>query len=103
MVGKITKLAAGVMMTHFRRSAVDTGLLARVAREAGAPDAVIVAATETNTARHFFETCIAAEATEPLRLLCRRAAAACAAHVDGALAVEVVCVDFDGTFEVARG
>ena len=103
MVGKITKLAAGVMMTHFRRSAVDTGLLATVAREAGAPEPVVVAATETNTARHFFETCLAEGALTPLRLLSERAAAACRSHVDGALDVEVVCVDFDGTFEVARG
>ena len=35
--GKIAKLAAGVMMTHFRRTRVDTALLADVAREAGAP------------------------------------------------------------------
>ena len=103
MVGKITKLAGGVMMTHFRRSAVDTGLLAAVAREAGAPQPVVAAATETNTARHFYEACVAAGATEPLRLLCQRAAAACRAHVEGALEVEVVCVDFDGTMEVARG
>ena len=33
MAGKITKLAAGVMMTHFRRSKVDSELLAEVARE----------------------------------------------------------------------
>jgi len=103
MVGKIAKLAAGVMMTHFRRSAVDTGLLAAVAREAGAPAAVIAAATETNTARHFFEACTAAGTTEPLRLLCERASAACRAHVGGALDVEVVCVDLDGAVEVARG
>lgn len=102
MVGKITKLAAGVMMTHFRRSAVDTGLLAEVAREAGAPDAVVAAATETNTARHFFEACMAGGAVEPLRLLCARAAAACRAHAGGGLTVEVVCVDFEGTVEVAR-
>ena len=103
MVGKITKLAAGVMMTHYRRSAVDTDLLASVAEEAGAPEAVVAAATETNTARHFYEACTAVGAVEPLRLLCRRAAAACRSHVEDALEVEVVCVDFDGTFEVARG
>ena len=39
MVGKITKLAAGVMMTHFHRSQVDTELLAEVARATGAPPA----------------------------------------------------------------
>jgi len=103
MVGKITKLAAGVMMTHFRRTRVDTGLLAEVAREAGAPEAVVAAATHTNTARHFYEVCIEHDTVEPLVVLCRRAAAACRAHVDGALEVDVVCVDFDGTREVARG
>ncbi|MEO5680619.1 MAG: cobalt-precorrin-5B (C(1))-methyltransferase [Acidimicrobiales bacterium] len=103
MVGKITKLAAGVMMTHYRRSAVDTGLLATVARAAGAPAAVVAAATETATARHFYETCLAAGALEPLRLLCAQAAANSRAHVADALEVEVVCVDFNGTVEVARG
>jgi len=103
MIGKITKLAAGVMMTHYRRSAVDTDLLAAVAREAGAPEAVVAAATETNTARHFFETCTAVGSIEPLRLLCRRAADACRSHVGDALEVDVVCVDFEGTVEVARG
>jgi len=103
MVGKITKLAAGVMMTHFRRTKVDTQLLAEVAREARAPDEVVDAATHTNTARHFYEVCLEHDTVEPLAVLCRRAAAACRAHVDGALAVDVVCVDFDGTREVARG
>jgi len=103
MVGKITKLAAGTMMTHFRRTKVDTGLLADVAVAAGAPVEVVEAATHTNTARHFYEVCVEHDAIEPLRLLCRRAAANCRHHVDGALAVDVVCVDFDGTREVARG
>src|SRR5207244_1397069 len=54
MAGKITKLAAGVMMTHFHRSQVDTDLLAEVARAAHAPPKIVEAATETATARHFF-------------------------------------------------
>ena len=102
MAGKITKLAAGVMMTHFHRSKVDTDLLAGVARAAGAPPGVVAAATETATARHFFEVCVAEGATEPLRRLCGLAAEACRAHVDGALEVEVRMVDFDGEREVAR-
>jgi cobalt-precorrin-5B (C1)-methyltransferase len=102
MAGKITKLAAGVMMTHFHRSKVDTDLLAGVARDAGAPPGVVAAATETATARHFFEVCVAEGATEPLRRLCGLAAEACRAHVDGALEVEVRMVDFDGEREVAR-
>jgi len=102
MAGKIAKLAAGVMMTHFHRSKVDGDVLAAAARAADAPATVVEAATETETARHFFEVCIAHDAREPLRLLCEQAAAACRAHVDGTLEVEVVMVDFDGAEAVAR-
>ena len=102
MVGKITKLAAGVMMTHFHRTQVDTELLAEVARAANAPPEIIEAATATATARHFFEVCTSVGVLEPLYELCRRAAANCAAHVSGALDVEVHLVDFDGRDEIAR-
>lgn len=103
MAGKIAKLAAGVMMTHFHRSQVDTSLLAEVAAAAGAPAHVVAAATETQTARHFAEVCLAAGDVEPLAALCRRAAEACRRHVGGALAVEVIMVDFEGERMIARG
>ncbi|MGH8980408.1 MAG: cobalt-precorrin-5B (C(1))-methyltransferase [Acidimicrobiales bacterium] len=103
MAGKIAKYAAGVMMTHFHRSEVDTGLLARVATETGAPPAVVAAAAETATARHFFDACIAADARAPLERLCAIAADQCRAHTGGMLAVDVVMVDFEGEQVVARG
>jgi cobalt-precorrin-5B (C1)-methyltransferase len=103
MAGKITKLAAGVLMTHYRRSKVDSQLLVEVARLTGAGADVEQAATATATARHFTETCLAAGRLEPLAELCRGAAAACAAFVNGALAVEVIMVDFDGAEVIARG
>ena len=103
MVGKITKLAAGVMMTHFRRSKVDTELLASVATGTGAPPEVVEAATTTATARHFYEVCEATGSRAPLVRLCELASRACAAHTADALEVEVVMVDFDGDEVVARG
>jgi cobalt-precorrin-5B (C1)-methyltransferase len=103
MAGKITKLAAGVMMTHFHRSQVETHLLTEVATEAGASAELVAAATATATARHFAEACVAAGAFDPLARLCRRARAACEAHAGGALTVDVVMVDFDGTDVLARG
>jgi cobalt-precorrin-5B (C1)-methyltransferase len=103
MAGKITKLAAGVLMTHYRRSHVDSTLLAAIAVAAGAPAEVVTAATSTATARHFAEACVATGHRDALAELCRRAAAACIAHVDGALAVEVIMVDFDGDEVLARG
>ena len=102
MAGKITKLAAGVMMTHFHRSQVDGDLLAEVARASGSPDAVVAAATETATARHFFETCMAHGDVAPLQRVCALARAACQAHTGGAVDTEVVMVDFEGELVVAR-
>ncbi len=102
MAGKITKLAAGTMMTHFHRSDIDNALLAEVAIESGSSDAVLNAATATATARHFFEICMETNELGPLGLLCRRAAAACAAHCGNKLSVDVVMVDFDGRGLVAR-
>ena len=103
MAGKITKLAAGVMMTHFHRSKVDGELMAAAARATGAPASIVDAATETATARHFFEACTAAGVVEPLAWLCRLARASCEAHTAGALPTEVVMVDFEGERVVARG
>jgi cobalt-precorrin-5B (C1)-methyltransferase len=102
MAGKIAKLAAGVMMTHFHRSKVDGALLADVARQASAPQSVVDAATATETARHFFEVCVEHGSVGPLELLCQRAKRACEAHVEGALAIDVVMVDFDGASVVAH-
>jgi len=102
MAGKITKLAAGVMMTHFHRSQVDGELLASVARESGSSSAVIAAATETATARHFFETAMAHGDVAPLQRVCALARAACEAHTAGKVGTEVVMVDFEGDVVVAR-
>lgn len=103
MAGKIAKLADGIMMTHFHRSKVNTAFLAAIAREAGAPDAVVDGATTTATARHFYELCLEHDYVEPLRVLCERAARNCKAHAGHNLEVEVVMIDFTGTNEVCRG
>ena len=101
MVGKITKLAAGVMMTHFHRSKVDVELLERVALETSAPPSVVAASTETATARHFYEACRDAGAREPLDRLCQLARASCEAHTAGKLRCPVTMVDFEGREVVA--
>ncbi|MGI9033436.1 MAG: cobalt-precorrin-5B (C(1))-methyltransferase [Acidimicrobiales bacterium] len=102
MAGKITKLASGTMMTHFRRSQVDGKLLAAVARSVGAPKEVVSAATATATARHFFETCIAHGVVEPLVKVCEMAKEACEEHTKGTLVVDVLMADFEGRRIVAR-
>jgi hypothetical protein len=81
---------------------VDGRLLEEAARTSGAPAAVVAAATETATARHFFEECLAHDVTGPLTDLCQRARVACEAHADRQLSVDVYMVDFNGHAVVAR-
>ncbi|MHB1855556.1 MAG: cobalt-precorrin-5B (C(1))-methyltransferase [Acidimicrobiales bacterium] len=102
MAGKIAKLAAGVMMTHFHRSEVDTDVLERAALESSASESVVQAATATTTARHFFEACLAEDARGPLTLLCDWARTACQDHVKGKLPVDVLMVDYEGSAVIAR-
>jgi cobalt-precorrin-5B (C1)-methyltransferase len=55
MVGKLTKLASGVLMTHYTRSKVDAGLLGRVTRTAGGSAELVERVNGANTARHAYE------------------------------------------------
>lgn len=102
MVGKISKLANQVMMTHFHRSDVSNDVLVEAARRAEAPKALLDAATATKTARHFYEQCFIEGEIEPLRILCQMARQACLDYVNGEMRIEVVMVDFDGQNVVAR-
>lgn len=75
MAGKLTKLASGVLMTHYTRSKVDVGVLVEVTAEAGGDPALVEAVRAANTARHAYEMW---EAAGLLRgagdLLCARVA-----------------------------
>ncbi len=102
MAGKISKLADGVMMTHFHRTNVNTNLLLEAAKQTGAPTVVVQSATQTNTARHFAQTCIEENFTEPLQWLCKRAKTACETFIGSKMEVDVIMVDFEGE-EVITG
>ncbi|MCD6053513.1 MAG: cobalamin biosynthesis protein CbiD [Rubrobacteraceae bacterium] len=51
MAGKISKLAAGVMMTHWTRSKVDNDLLAEITTEAGGSTALVEASSSSTSTR----------------------------------------------------
>jgi cobalt-precorrin-5B (C1)-methyltransferase len=75
MAGKLTKLAAGVLMTHYTRSKVSTGLLGDITRAAGGDDELAARVTEANTARHAVEMWTDAGLLGPAGTeLCRRVA-----------------------------
>jgi cobalt-precorrin-5B (C1)-methyltransferase len=95
MAGKISKLAAGVMMTHWTRSKVDNELLAEVTREAGGREALVKEIEGANTARHAYELWRAADLRVAPDILCERAAENLRAYAEERLDVYVIMVDFD--------
>lgn len=102
MAGKLTKLASGVLMTHYTRSTVDTALLAEVTRAAGGGRVLADTVAGANTARHAYELwdaagLLAAAGDE----LCRRVRDVLVGFTGGRLAADVAMVDFTGDVVVA--
>ena len=76
MAGKLTKLASGVLMTHYTKSKVDTAVLVEISGEVGGAAALVDAVRHANTARHAYELWEAAGVLRPAGdLLCARVAA----------------------------
>ena len=97
MVGKLTKLAAGVLMTHYTRSKVDTGLLGRVTRQVGGSEALAVEVDQANTARHAYELWDGAGVLRSAGdVLCASVKDVLERFVEGRISAEVAMVDFTG-------
>jgi cobalt-precorrin-5B (C1)-methyltransferase len=95
MAGKLAKLAAGVMMTHWTRSKVDNGLLAEITAEAGGSSELIEEVIGANTARHAYELWWAANLERAPHLLCGRVAGNLREYAGGKLEMHAIMVDFD--------
>jgi cobalt-precorrin-5B (C1)-methyltransferase len=100
MAGKLAKLAAGIMMTHWTRSKVDPGMLAELTRAAGGSGELAGRVAEANTARHAYELWRAAGLDAAGDELCARVALNLERFVDGRVEARVLLVDFD-SLEVA--
>lgn len=103
MAGKLSKLAAGVLMTHWTRSKVDPDLLACLTAEGGGDPQLVAATRAANTARHAYELWNEAGLAEPCDLLCARVAENLSRYVEGRLVVEVYMADFTTLEIVGRG
>jgi cobalt-precorrin-5B (C1)-methyltransferase len=102
MAGKLTKLAAGVLMTHYTRSKVDPTLLSLLTTDAGGSPDLATAVAAANTARHAYELWEEAGLLRPAGdLLCASVADVLRRFTDGALEAEVAMVDFAGASCVA--
>jgi cobalt-precorrin-5B (C1)-methyltransferase len=102
MAGKLAKLGAGVLMTHWTRSRVDPDLLACLTADAGGDPDLVAAVGQANTARHAYELWAAAGLTAPCALLCDQVAANLSRFCEGRLDVEVIMVDFESLEPVGR-
>ncbi len=111
MAGKLTKLASGVLMTHYTKSKVDVGLLGRITRTVTSSESLANAVDAANTGRHAYELWEEAgvlracgdELARRVQEVLVRFGASVAAELPGkkALVAEVAMVDFTGKKIVA--
>jgi len=97
MVGKLTKIAQGEVITHARRNAVDTQLLADLAKGLGVDSSVCTEIANNQTAR------FAAERMEELgvaeefyRALCASVVATLELRYPGRFKYQILMCDFEG-------
>jgi cobalt-precorrin-5B (C1)-methyltransferase len=96
MMGKLSKMADGKMMTHAAGSEVNMKLLADLAEELGASRELREQILAANTARHVLELSAAAGLAGITSLVCKRVAEHTARHAGGGLEIQVRLVDFNG-------
>ena len=96
MMGKLSKMADGKMQTHVAGSQVNTNLLARLAKEAGANDSLCEKISEANTARHALELAASEKITNLAVLVCREVSKVAENHVQGKVKVQTHLFDFEG-------
>jgi cobalt-precorrin-5B (C1)-methyltransferase len=102
MAGKLAKLAAGILMTHYTRSKVDLSLLGAVTAEAGGDPELVAAVAAANTGRHAYEMWEAAGLLGPAGdLLCGRVRQVLLRFAGRRVGVDVAMVDFAGSRMVA--
>lgn len=97
MMGKLSKMADGQMMTHVAGSEVNLGFLATLVEEMGADGALCQRIREANTAREVLEICSAAGFTGITTLICKKVVEHGTRHVGGGdLQIFAYLVDFTG-------
>jgi cobalt-precorrin-5B (C1)-methyltransferase len=96
MMGKLSKMANGKMMTHAAGSEVNMELLANLASDLGAPEELRAQILAGNTARHVLELCAGAGLVGITSLVCQRVVEHASRHVGGVLVVQAYLVDFNG-------
>ena len=111
MAGKLTKLAAGVLMTHYTRSKVSLDLLRDITLAAGGDQDLAEQVADANTARHaaelWDEAALLPAAGRELcartaRVLRRFSADIALAEAKATPDIRVIMVDFTGQAKIAE-
>jgi cobalt-precorrin-5B (C1)-methyltransferase len=102
MIGKLSKMAKGKMMTHAAGSDIDTLFLSQIAGECGARAEVLAAIQGANTARQVAEIVQAEGIASFFDRLAGKVCEACRRHVKGELEIECLLTDFEGNV-IGRG
>ena len=103
MIGKLSKIAAGHMMTHVAGNQVDPGYLGTLAERAGADPATVEEIRAANTARHVQEIAIARHVPGLFGEIASAVVDRCTREVDGGLEIGCFLFDFDGTLLAQAG
>lgn len=96
MIGKLSKMADGKMQTHVAGSQVNTELLARLAKEAGASAPLVEQIRTANTARHALELAATENINNLTAIICREVSKVAEKYVSGKFKVRTYLFDFDG-------
>lgn len=96
MIGKLSKMADGVTMTHQAGSMVNKELLASLAGKLGADPSVKDKILNANTARHILEICKEQGLDGLPRLICETTVNALTAYLKGGLEIHCYLTDFNG-------
>lgn len=101
MIGKLGKLVCGHMMTHVSGHAIDFSRLSQLAQEEKLPESLCIQLARANTGRHLLEMVRNLQPDGHVRAyldrLCREAEKHADSYTAGALEIEVLLIDFDGT------
>jgi cobalt-precorrin-5B (C1)-methyltransferase len=96
MIGKLSKVAAGVLMVHSSKSSIDFSFLADIATEAGANIDVVEKIKQANTAGEVAEWMKSEGLMEFFNILTRYCCKVCSEKVQGQMEIETLLFTLDG-------
>ena len=96
-IGKLAKMAAGVKQTHVKGSKVDMRFLAGLAERCNADRTVMDGIKRANTARHVADMVKQHKISGFFELVCREVQNQMQKHSHGAVRLQVILFDFDGS------